>query len=163
MNEKVGQDVPVIGCAVLSCENIAEAFMSHLRRRGPLSIAAAAKRYWARHPPAGAGGIKRQKELAWKAVAWSALMYATAGVIEPADRRACGMREWLERTTTIREDEVEFVLSGISAKDFNRILILFHHQLKAGTGRGIDAIAWRLTKSTRERGYLALPLEHVRI
>ena len=133
---------------------MSKAFITHLIKRGPISLNAAANRYWRRMPRGYEIDDDGHKSAALWALEVSALSYVAAGIIEPTHRRMYPL-DYLQMFTDITEEQLDMFVRYASVEEFNRLIIDVHKWDVDGAEIWFDPIVWKLTE--KAEGLQTLP------
>ena len=145
----------------LGCLAMSELLIRHLQKQGPISIEAAANRYWRRHERGYCRDDDSHKQDALMALEQSALFYAESGLIEPTNRRGAYVIDWLLDYSNITEEEVNFHIHTASAMEFNNLITMAFQWDTDGYWIWFDPIVWKLTEHAMTHPELLQPYEGV--
>lgn len=140
----------------LHCHTMSELFIQHLQKQGPISVKAAANRYWRRHGRGYCHDDDSHKHDALWALEVSAKFYAGRGLIEPTKRRSTFVIDWLSIFTNITEEEINIFIHTASAMEFNNQVIMVF-EWDSEWWRWFDPIVWTLTEHAKTHPELLQP------
>jgi hypothetical protein len=146
----------------LSCGSMSALFLRHLQKTGPISVKAAANRYWRRHEKGYCNSDEDHKDNALMAMEMAAHFYAENGIIEPTNRY-CGfpLEMYLPECTNITAEEIEYFVHTASVEEFNNLILLVKLWDNDGWWTWFDPIVWKLTDASRNNPELLRPFEGV--
>lgn len=140
----------------LHCSGISEAFIKHLSTRGPISVKAAANRYWRRSYRGYETTDEGHKLQALMALESSVLHYLEEGLIQPTNRNNFVL-DYLSMATDITDEEKEMFSRYATVEEFNRLIIEVHRWDVDGAEIWFDPIVWRLTDEAKKKSALLQP------